>query len=150
MPLKRHPPTSICRVGVCVCVTSLLYISSECFPRHSSQMHESSKPPKSMEYIYVYIIEVDTRNTDLLYNTVCISFFATVSNLKTLNLSIYVYACIYIYINMYVCVEVTRPTLYIDDIYIYIYVCMYLYAAYMFLVFFMQILGFLNIGTQTC
>ena len=56
-------------VCVRVCVTSLLYISSECFPRHSSQMHESSKPPKSMEYIYiyiyVYIIEVDTRNTDL-------------------------------------------------------------------------------------
>ena len=52
--------------------------------------------------------------------------------------------CIYIY--MYVWVEVTRPTLYIDDIYI----CMYLYAAHMFLVFFMQILGFLDIGTQTC
>ena len=60
--------------------------------------------------------------------------------------------CIYIYIYMYVWVEVTRPTLYIDDIYIYIcmYVCMYLYAAHMFLVFFMQILGFLDIGTQTC
>ena len=122
---------------MCVCVTSLLYISSECFPRHSSQMHESSKPPKSMEYIYK--LEVDTRNTDLQYNTVCISFFATLSNLKTLNLSIYVYACIhiYIYIYMYVCIEVTRPTPYIDDIYIYIYIYN-LYAAYMFLVFFMQ------------
>ena len=83
--------------------------------------------PQKVWSIYIYIIEVDTRNTDLLHNTVCISFFATVSNLKTLNLSIYVYACIYIYIyiNMYVCVEVTRPTLYIDDIYIYIHICMY-------------------------
>ena len=135
---------------MCVCVTSLLYISPECFPRHSSQMHESSKPPKKYGvYIYVYIIEVDTGNTDLLYNTVCISVFCNCvkpQNLKPL----YICICMYIYIYMYVCVEVTRPTLYIDDIYIYIYVCMYLYAAYMFLVFFMQILGFLDIGTQTC
>ena len=43
-------------VCVCVCVTSLLYISPECFPRHSSQMHESSKPPKKYGvYIYMYI-----------------------------------------------------------------------------------------------
>ena len=106
-----------------------------------------------MEYIniYVYIIEVDTGNTDLLYNTVCISVFCNCvkpQNLKPLYICIcmYIYMCIYIY--MYVWVEVTRPTLYIDDIYI--YVCMYLYAAHMFLAFFMQILGFLDIGTQTC
>ena len=101
----------------------------------------------------MYIIEVDTGNTDLLYNTVCISVFCNCvkpQNLKPLYICIcmYIYICVYIYIYMYVWVEVTRPTLYID--YIYIYVCMYLYAAHMFLVFFMQILGFLDIGTQTC
>ena len=127
--MKRHPPTSICRVGVCVCLCNIsIYISPECFPRHSSQMHESSKPPKKYGvYIYVYIIEVDTGNTDLLYNTVCISVFCNCvkpQNLKPLYICIcmYIYMCIYIY--MYVWVEVTRRTLYIDDIYM--YVCIYM------------------------